>query len=179
MSRGGWIHGRKGLGEEGAIGFVTALFEAEDGFSKTFRHELFDEENAVDVVGHHLKGNDFYLVMIARDGVPRLRDGIAEGREFNMGIVGGVGLCEGIAHEAAKQRTAPFHGERNEIDTATTVVVMVVAAFHGWFRFACKAFLGGYLFLGLHTAPLAITLQNYKSFLSFIHFFLFFFARTS
>lgn len=145
------IRGWKGLGKEGSIGFVAALLEAEDGFAEAFGHELFDEEDTVDVVGHHLKGKDLYLWMVARDGVPRLRDGIADGREFNMGIGGASGFCEGIAHKATQQGTAPFHSECNEIDAAVAIVMMVIAAFHGRLRFTCKTLLGGYLFLGLHT----------------------------
>jgi hypothetical protein len=73
---------------------VAACLEAAYDAAEVFFHLLFDEDDAVEMVGHHLEGNDFDLGVVAGNAPPFVMDTLTEGREFHPW---GIGLSSGAS----------------------------------------------------------------------------------
>ena len=73
-------NGGRGSGgkEEGAVGAVAASLEAADDAAEVFLHFLFDKEDAMQMVGHHLQGDDFDFGVITGYAQPFLLHSCAQ-----------------------------------------------------------------------------------------------------
>ncbi len=89
-------------GEELAVGTVAACLEAAYDAAEVFFHLLFDEDDAVEMVGHHLEGNDFDLGVVAGNAPPFVMDTLTEGREFHPWGIGAVKWRIASSHHLPK-----------------------------------------------------------------------------
>lgn len=131
--RGGW--------EKLAVGAVAASFEATDDAAEVFVHFLLDEDDAVEMVGHHLEGDDLDLGIVVGDAPPFIIDTLAEWREFHSGGVGTVRWCLTLTHNPAEDGKAAFGHHRHHVHLTDGVVVTYTAALHGGFLLACECLL--------------------------------------
>ena len=73
------------IGEQPAVMAVAASLEAPDDAAKVALHLLSDEQDAVQMVGHHLNGEDFHLRVIAGDAQPLCLHTPAQLRQLHAG----------------------------------------------------------------------------------------------
>ena len=69
-------------------GFVAALLEAQQYLSQRLLHLLLYEENAVQVVGHHLQCHHLHLWVVGAYVMPCLGYGFTETGQYDMRRIG-------------------------------------------------------------------------------------------
>lgn len=84
-------------------------------------------DDAMQVVGHELEGEESDLGVELGDFTPALCYAFTQGRwiEPRLGVVA-IG-----ALNSTQQGAAPFDSERDHVDAGRLVIMMVVAPFHG------------------------------------------------
>ena len=101
------------------VGTVAASLEAPYDAAEVFLHSLSDEQDAVQVIRHHLKRDYFYLRVVARYSPPFIA----------------------APHYTAEKRAATLSYHRYHVHHALNIVMPHTAALHGRLLFACKGFL--------------------------------------
>ena len=125
---------------------MAAGLEATDDAAEVFVHLFLHEEDAVEMVGHHLESNDFHLGVIIGDSPPLIVHTLTEGSEFHPGCIGTARNSVAMTTEHTEERTAPFGHHRHHVHHAVCIVVVYTATEHGRLLLASENTL---LFIGL------------------------------
>ena len=141
LSRKGRDGGACDGGEELAVGTVAACLEAAYDAAEVFFHLLFDEDDAVEMVGHHLEGNDFDLGVVAGNAPPFVMDTLTEGREFHPWGIGGVKWRIASSHHLPKEGKATLCHHCHHVHLAHGVIVTFTSTLHRGFLLPCKSLL--------------------------------------
>ena len=120
---------------------VAAGLKATDNAAEVFLHRLSDEENAMQVVRHHLQRLDFHLRVITRNAPPFITHPLSQRRQLYPWRFGVALRGSAMANHSTKERTSALGYHRHHIHHALRVVVTNTAALHGGFLLACKCLL--------------------------------------
>ena len=117
-----------------AIGPPAAGLKAPHDATQPACQRLADEQDAMQVVGHHLQAENSDFRVIIRYVVPLVSDGASQLRQLHAGVVA-------AAADMAKERPSPFNHHRQHVDAGPCVVVSHKTSFHRWLLFASECFL--------------------------------------
>ena len=117
-------------GEQPAVVAIAARLEAADDAAQVALHLLADEQDAVQVVGHHLKGEDFHLRVVAGDAQPLCLHTPAQLRQLHAGSFCRAFGSIAAPRHLAQERAAPLRHHRHHVHHALAVVVAHAAPKH-------------------------------------------------
>jgi hypothetical protein len=120
---------------------VAACLKATDDAAKVFIHLFFDEDDAMEMIGHHLKGKNLHLGIISGNAPPLVMHSLTEGREFHSWSFRTVKRGIATAQDCAEEGTATFSGHGDHINHTVSVIVVDGTTEHGWLFLTSEGFL--------------------------------------
>ena len=116
---------------------VAATFEATDDAAQVDRQAVVHEEDDVEMIGHHLMGDDLDDGVIVGDAQHGVVDGLAHGAEVHHGR---LGLA--VTGDMAQQCAAVLDNKGEHVDAAALIVVADATAQHRGLGLAGPLLLG-------------------------------------
>ncbi len=142
-----------------SVGSVAASLEAADDAAEVFVHLFFNEEDAMEMVGHHLKGKNLNLWVIAGDAPPFVMHSLTKGRECHSGCLKTAGRDIALTLYDTKEGMTAFGGHGDHVDHAVSVVMVNCSTEHGGLFLTSKGFL---FFVGLSIHSCKGTIKRRK-----------------
>ena len=137
--------------DEGAIGFIAALLKAEEHLAQRLVKMLLHKKNAMEMVGHHLKGEHFDLGISDGYLIPVLLYLLSQRSQFDARFVGRALFAVTPTDDLSQQWSAAFCDHRYHIYLPLLIVMPHLSARHRRNLFPSKGFL---LLKGLFLHPL-------------------------
>ena len=90
--------------DDAAVGFIAALFEAEEHLPQRLFEMLLHKKDAMEMVWHHLKGEHFDLGVSDGYLMPVLFYLLSQFSQFDTGFFGGALYSVALTYDLPQQR---------------------------------------------------------------------------